>query len=212
MAGINLLPWRAERRKQKQQEFFSVSALALLLTAGILLFIHFQVQAMIEYQAQRNKFLEAEVALFDKKIKEIEELEAKKKRLISKMEVIQQLQSSRPEIVHLFDELARTIPDGVQLVDLAQVERGLTMNGVAQSNARVSAYMRNLESSPWLQDPVLNIIESKQESKDKKEQQKGARGNKFTLQVKQIGEKTGDDKDGKGAKPGKPPSTGKKPS
>jgi type IV pilus assembly protein PilN len=184
MAGINLLPWRAERRKQKQQEFFTITALALLFTAAVLIVVHFQIGGMIEYQNQRNQYLQSEVALLDQKIKEIEELEAKKKRLIAKMEVIQQLQLSRPEIVHLFDELARTIPDGVLLIDLAQADKLLTINGVAQSNARVSAYMRNLESSPWLQDPVLNVIESKQDSKDKK----GQRGNKFTLQVKQSGD------------------------
>ncbi len=200
MAGINLLPWRAERRKQKQQQFFSVTALALLLSAAVLMFVHFQIQSMVEYQNERNKFLETEVALFDKKIKEIEELETKKKRLISKMEVIQQLQTSRPEIVHLFDELARTIPEGVYLSDFTQSDKNLTMNGVAQSNARVSAYMRNLESSPWLQDPMLNVIESKQDAKDKKDQ-KDLRGSKFTLQVRQTGEKTADPKDSQRKKP-----------
>lgn len=205
MAGINLLPWRAERRKQKQQQFFSITALALLLSAGILLFVHLQIQSMIEYQNQRNKLLETEVALFDKKIKEIEELEAKKKRLISKMEVIQQLQTSRPEIVHLFDELARTIPEGVYLSDFTQADKNLTMNGIAQSNARVSAYMRNLESSPWLQDPMLNIIESKLDAKDKKDQ-KDQRGSKFTLQVRQAGDKSADSKEAKDSQQRKKPS------
>lgn len=189
MAGINLLPWRAERRKQKQKEFFTVTALTLGLSAAALAFVHMQIDAMINYQNQRNKYLESEVALFDKKIKEIEELEAKKKRLISKMEVIQQLQTSRPEVVHLFDELARTIPDGVHLVDLTQMDKNIVMNGIAQSNARVSAYMRNLGSSPWLQDPMLNVIESKPEGKDKNVPRE-QRGSKFTLQVKQAGDKT----------------------
>jgi type IV pilus assembly protein PilN len=211
MAGINLLPWRAERRKQKQKEFFTITALALGLSAAALAFVHMQIDAMINYQNQRNKYLESEVALFDKKIKEIEELEAKKKRLISKMEVIQQLQTSRPEVVHLFDELARTIPDGVHLVDLTQIDKNLVMNGVAQSNARVSAYMRNLGSSPWLQDPMLNVIESKPEGKDKslpREQ----RGSKFTLQVKQAGDKTAAPDKAGPKKPGDKKDSQRKPS
>lgn len=201
MAGINLLPWRAERRKQKQQEFLSITALAMLTTAAILAFMHFQIASIIEYQSERNRYLQSEVALFDKKIKEIEELETKKKRLLSKMEVIQKLQTSRPEIVHLFDELARTLPEGVQLTDMAQSDRNLTINGLAQSNARVSAYMRNLDASPWLQEPILNVIENKgdkETNKDKKDQ----RGSKFTLQVKQTEDKKDNEKPGtQGKKP-----------
>lgn len=186
MAGINLLPWRAERRKQKQQQFFSITALALLSTAAILMFVHFRIAGMIEFQAQRNQYLQSEIALLDQKIKEIAELEAKKNRLIAKMDVIQQLQTSRPEIVHMFDELARTIPDGVHLIDFVQADKLLTINGIAQSNARVSAYMRQLEASPWLQEPLLNVIESKTDANIKKDQQKDQRGNKFALQVKQA--------------------------
>lgn len=211
MAGINLLPWRAERRKQKQKEFFTVTALTLGLSAAALAFVHMQIDAMINYQNQRNKYLESEVALFDKKIKEIEELEAKKKRLISKMEVIQQLQTSRPEVVHLFDELARTIPDGVHLVDLTQMDKNIVMNGIAQSNARVSAYMRNLGSSPWLQDPMLNVIESKPEGKDKNVPRE-QRGSKFTLQVKQAGDKTATPDKAGPKKPGDKKDSQRKPS
>jgi type IV pilus assembly protein PilN len=154
----------------------------LLLGAAALLILHFQIAGAIEYQELRNNYLKSELSQIDQKIKEIEDLETKKKRLLSRMDVIQQLQLSRPEIVHLFDELARTIPDGVQLIDLAQAGKLLTIDGIAQSNARVSVYMRNLEFSPWLQDPVLNVIEGKPEAKDKREQ----RGSKFTLQVRQT--------------------------
>lgn len=204
MAGINLLPWRAERRKQKQQEFFSITALSLLATVGILAFVHLQISGMIDNQNRRNEYLQSEITLLDRKIKEIEELEAKKKRLIAKMEVIQQLQMSRPEIVHLFDELARTIPEGVLLTDLTQTDKLLTINGIAQSNSRISVYMRSLDASPWLQDPVLSEIVAQQElNKGKKD----IRGNKFTLQVKQSSE-TKDSKDSKDSKDNK----GKKPS
>ena len=185
MTGINLLPWRAERRKQKQQQFFSITALALLSTAAILMFVRIQIAGMIEFQIERNRYLESEIASLDQKIKEIEDLEAKKRRLIAKMEVIQQLQTSRPEIVHLFDQLARTIPDGVQILDLTQSEKLLTINGVARSNSRISAYMRNLDASLWLQDPLLNVIESKQEGASKNDKH----GNRFTLQVRQVSDK-----------------------
>jgi type IV pilus assembly protein PilN len=97
------------------------------------------------------------------------------------MGVIQKLQTSRPEAVHLFDELARTIPEGVQLMDLTQTERTLTLNGIAQSNARVSVYMRNLELSPWLQEPSLLVIESRPDGKEKKDRQMS----RFSRQVTQ---------------------------
>jgi len=98
------------------------------------------------------------------------------------------LQSSRPEIVHLFDELSRTIPEGVYLLDLTQSEKGMQMNGIAQSNARVSAYMRNLEASKWLKEPQLNIIESKPD-KQQLELDRRLRGSRFTLQVRMMSDK-----------------------
>jgi len=186
MARINLLPWRAEIRKQQQKDFVAAVGLGASLTVAVMLFVHFEINSRLEYQTQRNQYLEAEIGTLDKRIKEIQDLETKKKRLIAKMEVIQQLQASRPEIVHLFDELGRTIPEGVYLSDLVQVDKSITVNGMAQSNARVSAYMRNLESSAWLKSPVLNIIESKVDTKDAKKE----RQSKFTLQMKQATEKT----------------------
>ncbi|MFM8331255.1 MAG: PilN domain-containing protein [Candidatus Methylumidiphilus sp.] len=185
MARINLLPWRAEIRKQQQKDFVAAIGLATSLTVALMLLVHFDMESRKSYQAERNGFLESEIAVLDKRIKEIQELESKKKRLISKMEVIQQLQASRPEIVHLFDELGRTIPEGVYLSDLVEVDKNITINGMAQSNARVSAYMRNLESSAWLKTPVLNIIESKTDSRDNKREKQS----RFTLQVKHANEK-----------------------
>jgi type IV pilus assembly protein PilN len=144
--------------------------------------VHFDVASRAEFQGERNRYLESEIGVLDKRIKEIEDLETKKKRLLAKMDVIQQLQASRPEIVHLFDELGRTIPEGVYLSDLVQIDKSITVNGVAQSNARVSAYMRNLESSVWLKSPLLNIIQTQVDSRDAKKE----RQNKFTLQVRQA--------------------------
>ena len=185
MAHLNLLPWRAELRKQQQQDFIAVLVLGIVLTLALMLLLHLNISSRVEYQTERNHYLETEIASLEKKIKEIQDLEVKKKRLLSKMEVIQELQASRPEIVHLFDELGRTIPEGLYLTDLSQVDKNLVVNGLAQSNARVSAYMRNLESSAWLKDPILNIIESKIENKDNRKE----RQSKFTLQIKQSSEK-----------------------
>jgi len=182
MARINLLPWRAEIRKQQQKDFIAAILLGVSLTMALMVMVHFDIASRVDYQAERNRYLESEIVVLDKRIKEIEELEAKKKRLLAKMEVIQQLQASRPEIVHLFDELGRTIPEGVYLSDLVQVDKSITVNGVAQSNARVSAYMRNLESSAWLKSPLLNIIETRVDARDTKKE----RQNKFTLQMKQA--------------------------
>lgn len=192
MARINLLPWRAELRKQQQKDFAAAIMLGLALTAAIFLLVRSHIASEIEYQGQRNQFLQSEIAVLDGKIKEIQNLEAQKKKLLAKMEVIQQLQSSRPEIVHLFDEIARTVPEGVFLNDLTQSDKNLTINGFAQSNARVSAYMRSIEASPWLKDPVLTIIESRDPGKDSK---KGK--SRFTLLVKQGTEKLADKGQGK---------------
>ena len=188
MSGINLLPWRAERRKQRQKEFFSLIGLGLFLTVAILFFVHSHIEAATVHQEGRNRYLQSEISKLDKKIGEIDELEAKKKRLLAKMDIIQQLQSSRPEIVHLFDELSRTIPEGVYLLDLTQSEKGMQMNGIAQSNARVSDYMRNLEASKWLKEPQLNIIESKPD-KQQLELDRRLRGSRFTLQVRMMSDK-----------------------
>ncbi len=192
MARINLLPWRAELRKQQQKDFAAAIMLGLALTAAVFLLVRSHIGSEIEYQTQRNQFLQSEIAVLDGKIKEIQNLEAQKKKLLAKMEIIQQLQSSRPEIVHLFDEIARTVPEGVFLNDLTQSDKNLTINGFAQSNARVSAYMRSLEASPWLKDPVLTIVESKDPGKDSK---KGK--SRFTLLVKQGNEKLADKGQGK---------------
>lgn len=186
MARINLLPWRAEIRKQQQKDFLATTALGVTLTIAAMLSVHFWNDSRLAYQGERNQYLQSEIGTLDKKIKEIEDLEAKKKRLLARMEVIQQLQASRPEIVHLFDEMGRTIPEGVYLSDLVQSDKSITVNGVAQSNARVSAYMRNLETSSWLKSPVLNIIESKMDAKDVKKE----RQSKFTLQIRQSSDKT----------------------
>jgi len=160
MAKINLLPWREELRKQKQTDFLA-SLIAAVVVTGIIMFgVHFTFNGLIEAQNDRNSILQSEIAALDKKIIEIKELEKTKSRLISRMEVIQTLQSSRPTVVHMFDQLAKTVPEGVFLTAFSQQSKKLIIKGSAESNARVSAYMRKLEASPWLKGTNLSIIQS----------------------------------------------------
>ncbi len=185
MARINLLPWREERRRQQRREFFIAIALGTGLTAVIMMAVHLYIADRIEYQEQRNRYLTTQIAILDRRIKEIRDLEKKRDRLIAKMEIIQRLQFSRPEIVHLFDAMARTVPDGVHLTKVNQKGDNLSIDGIAQSNARVSAYMRNVEASPWLQKPRLKVIESKSQSKYE-------RRGYFSLEIQQEHPKTSD--------------------
>ncbi len=164
MAKINLLPWREEQRQQKQQEFLTGVGLAVLLTAAIMGAVHVYIEGLKEYQTSRNKMLQGEISVLDKKIEEIRDIETQKNKLLTKIEVIQDLQESRPKIVHLFDELPKSTPEGVYLTKFKQSGESLTMTGMAQSNARVSAYMRAIEASPWLVNPKLNVIQAKGKS------------------------------------------------
>ena len=116
---------------------------------------------LIDNQNQRNQFLDREIAELDKKIAKIKDLEKTKTALLARMDIIQQLQRSRPQSVHLMDQLVYTLPDGVYLNKISQVGEALTLNGVAQSNARVSAYMRNIDNSEWMAQPKLDVIETK---------------------------------------------------
>jgi len=165
MARINLLPWRAERRKLRQKEFISMLGLAAMLALLISFLIVMYYSGQIEGQQNRNEYLRQEIVLVDQKIKEIEELDRKKANLLARKQVIEQLQASRSQMVHLFDELVRTIPEGVRLSSIKQNGQTLTLEGRAQSNARVSSYMRNLEASGWMTNPDLSIIETKGEDK-----------------------------------------------
>jgi type IV pilus assembly protein PilN len=162
MAKINLLPWREELRKQKQQEFAFMSGGAAVIAGLVVLLAHLHVDGLITDQINRNAFLEKEIEILDQRIGRIKELEKLKADLLARMNVIQELQRSRPESVHLMDEIVRTLPDGVHLSKFRQKGKGLSMNGVAQSNARVSDYMRNIDSSDWLTNPKLDQIKTTQ--------------------------------------------------
>ena len=161
MPRINLIPWREAERKRKRQEF-GVGALGALVAAGAIAFlVNLQMGAAIDNQNERNQYLNDEIKKLDKQITEILALEQQKQRLRARIQVIEQLERSRPEIVHVFDQLVRTIPDGVSLVSLKQTDRRLQLKGLAQSSTRVASYMRNIEGSEWLKDPALDILETK---------------------------------------------------
>lgn len=181
MTRINLLPWREELRQEKQKQFMSMLVLSMILAVAIVGLIHFQMNSKINYQNSRNQFMSAEIAKLDNEIKEIRELQKVRKSLVERMEVIQDLQGSRPSIVHLFTELVTTVPNGVYLKTLEQKDDTLRIVGEAESNARVSSYMRNLNASEWLKDPNLDVIEI--------EDKKVTRISSFILSVKQTAPK-----------------------
>ena len=161
MAKINLLPWRLERRKQRLQEFYSMLGLAAAAAALVSFLIYMYYSGQIDAQNARNQYLTDQIAIVDKQLEEISELDKKKAGLLKRKEVIEQLQSSRSQMVHLFDDLARTMVDGLRLSSIKQRGDSLMLEGRAQSNARVSTYMRNLEASGWMTSPELSIIEAK---------------------------------------------------
>lgn len=161
MPRINLLPWREAERKRIRQEF-GVGAVGALLVGGLIAFlVNWQIQGAIDSQNERNQYLKGEISQLDKQIAEILQLEEQKARLKARIDVIEQLERSRPEVVHLFDQLVRTLPDGVHLTSVKQNGRRIQLRGVAQSSTRVATYMRNIDASEWLTNPSVDIIETK---------------------------------------------------
>lgn len=178
MAKINLLPWREELRRQKQKEYLTIVGVCAVLTLMVWGGIHWHFQERINYQESRNAFIVDQNKKLDKKIQEIKKLEREKDRLLARMKAIETLQTSRPIIVHIFDELVTSLPEGVFLREITQKGSDITIRGAAQSNARVSNYMRNVEKSDWLKDPSLDIIQSASED--------GRRIANFVLKFKQT--------------------------
>ena len=161
MPRINLLPWREAERKRKRQEFI-LSLVAAAATAGLAMLLgYWHMTAAIQHQEERNDLLTREIAELDKQIEEINGLDAQKQRLLARMEIIETLQRSRPEIVHVFDEIVRVLPEGVYLTYLKQTGSKFELRGIAQSSTRVSTFMRNIEASEWLAEPALQIVETR---------------------------------------------------
>jgi type IV pilus assembly protein PilN len=175
---VNLLPWREMRRKEQDRQLLTIAVGAWILMGVIIFYAHVHVSALIENQTKRNDFLNQEIAKVEKEIKEIAELKKQRADLIARMNVIYQLQGDRAQVVHLFDELARKLPDGIYFASLRHSGNVIALQGVAQSNARVSALMRNLASSDWFADPELEVITVSAKGSD--------RVSNFSLKVKQA--------------------------
>ena len=155
MPRINLLPWRAALRQQRKKEFVVALVGAAVVGLGIAYLTKLTVDGWISNQRSRNAILSNEIGELDKQIEEIKGLENQRERLIARMKVIGELQRARPEVVHLFDELVKAVPEGVHLTEVKQIGTRIELQGVAQSSTRVSTLMRNIESSPWLGNPQL---------------------------------------------------------
>ena len=166
MARINLLPWRIERRRQRQREFYGMLGLAAVSGLLLSLMIWFYYDRQVSGQGERNAFLQTEIDKVKKQNEEIDRLDTQKDRLLARKRVIEELQAKRSQMVHLFDALVRTIPDGVVLTGIKQDGDTLTLEGRTQSNARVSAYMRSLATSGWMSSPELAIIEARDPEKE----------------------------------------------
>jgi type IV pilus assembly protein PilN len=197
MPRINLLPWRDAQRKERKLAFtvaLGVSALA----AGVTAFaVYLAFGSMIEAQEARNERLRTEIKAVDKQIEEINNLETSKQKFIARMTIIEQLQRSRPEIVHVFDEIVRTLPDGVYLTGVKQNSTKLRFEGIAQSSTRVSSFMRNIDGSDWLKNPELEVVQTSKST--------SMGGSSFTLTAEEVPNTAApEDVDGKGKKGGKP--------
>lgn len=188
MAHINLLPWRVELRKKRQRDFGVYTALGVVATLLAVAYVHTLVNGMIDRQETRNDFLRQQISILDKTIREIKDLEKMKNNLLARMDVIQELQGSRPEIVHLFDELVSTLPEGVYLTRVQQLGRDLSLTGRAESNARVSNYMRNIDSSEWIGKPTLQYIQSEDKVRNEMSH--------FELKASQLASNTQNAKEG----------------
>jgi len=176
MAHINLLPWRDELRAEQTKQFTNSAILSLVFAGVVFYAIYSQLNGQLENQKRRNNILNTEISKLDTELKEIQDLETTKNKLLARMDIIQSLQQKRPQIVHIFDEIVRTVPDGITLLTLEQKGDDLTIKGLAESNGRVSAYMRNIDASEWMSNPKLKYIETKQKS---------FRNAEFVLNVKQ---------------------------
>ena len=178
MPRINLLPWREAERKKRQRDFGVAAAGAVVAAIAVVIATIFAYSQMISNQEARNQRLTDEIVELEKSITEIDGLERQKERLLARMEIIEQLQKSRPEIVHLFDEIARQLPDGVYLTGIKQTGARVEVRGVAQSSTRVSALMRQVDASEWLMDPEVERVETTQAG--------NSRQSEFVVYLKQV--------------------------
>jgi type IV pilus assembly protein PilN len=191
MARINLMPWRDALRAERQQNFVIAAVAAVIAGGLIVLALHQVWSSNIAFQESRNAYIQEQIEILNGKIAEIDALNATRDRLIARMQIIEQLQASRPQSVHLFDELVRRLPEGVYLTDIKQTGAEIELQGLAQSGARVSAFMRNIEASEWLSRPDLVVIEATDTPR--------GRASEFTLKVQLVtpgGDAEGEEEEG----------------
>jgi type IV pilus assembly protein PilN len=196
MPRINLLPWRDQQRRERRLSFYVGLGVAVGLAAIVAFASYLMFGELIDSQESRNAHLRAEIHVLDKQIEEINDLEQQKQNFIARMQIIEKLQRSRPEVVHLFDELVKVMPDGSYLTSVKQSGNSLKLEGVAQSSTRVSTLMRNIADSQWLRDPELEVVETQKDN---------GVGNSFVLDAQTINLES-DDSDDAGPK-GLPPGT-----
>ncbi len=183
MAKINLLPWREELRAERKRQFVGILGLAVVVGALVSLLVHMSFESKIGSQQSRNSYLKSEISQLDTKIKEISKLEKQREELLNRMQIVQDLQQSRPLVVRLFDELVRQIPTGVYLTEFSRKKLNLSIKGKSESTPRISAFMRNIEKSQWLKKPDVSGIKA-----DKKG---SIPTTNFTMTAKQKGFKKG---------------------
>ena len=176
MPRINLLPHREAKRRERKLNFLVALGIATLCACVVTVAIYLLYNAMIDAQDSRNEMLTQQIKHLDRQIEEINDLEQTKVQFIARMQIIEKLQRSRPAIVHLFDQIVKTLPDGVYLTSVTQTGDHLKFSGVAQSSTRVSAFMRNIDASQWMKNPTLEVIQSAP----------GAFGSSFTLDADQT--------------------------
>ncbi len=160
MIRVNLLPHRAEKRKARQVQFIAFSVISLVLAALVVGFVHVAISGQISYQERRNQYLKEEIAVLDKQIEEIKKLREEIASLMARKLVVENLQSTRADVVHLLDQMLRIVPEGVYWKTLKQTGNKINLVGYAQSSARISTLMRSIEESPWLESPRLVIIQA----------------------------------------------------
>src|SRR6266478_6931802 len=179
MPRINLLPWREQERKVRRREFLVAAGAAVFASVILIVVGKLVYSSWTDAQIEKNNLLKKEIVKLDAQIADIQELENRKQRLVARMEIIERLQRKRPEIVHLFDEIVKTVPDGIYLTTIKQTGNKLEIRGVAQSSTRVSTFMRNIDSSVWMDNPVLQVVESAKDS--------ATGGSNFTLTSDVVG-------------------------
>ena len=183
MPHINLLPWRETLRKEREIRLMIITGMSLALAGVVVLFVHLYMSNELNYQQGRNNYLKAEIKKADAKIKEIHQLKDEKRRLVERMNVIQELEESRPNVVHLLDELVKQVPSGVYFTNMVQKDNKITLEGIAQSDARVSSLMANIEVSQWLTNPRIYSIVSQM---DRSYNDKKRSVSKFKLEITQT--------------------------